>query len=196
LIRADSDAFETIVRTRFPQAGKDSPRPINVVVDPNPEGSPVNFAEFAGGSTGVGPRDAVSLKDSVAMTLVVQQRQAILRRLGIQAGGPFKYPECGGTLAPPPPPGGINSRAKCPRESHYYLAVGLPSLGVPENLRKLPHPYTPAPDLSGEVWTAIDFEAEIGAGGQNWFQHALFLRRDPTDRRLKLADKRLLSWAE
>jgi hypothetical protein len=39
-------------------------------------------------------------------------------------------------------------------------------------------------------------ESSVGPGGENWRQYAWLFRRDPETRRLLVAEKYLLSWAE
>jgi hypothetical protein len=193
LLRADSAAFETVVRMELSGSEKahDYPYKIDPLrVDSRPDGQVSAFHDVAGGTTGsvAGPDSA---RDSVTMTLVSRQRKVILKNLGVQEGGPFKYSQCGGTLDPRLAPS-----ADCPKENHYYVTIGLPSLGIPPGLRIRVGPKDKPPDLSGEIWTVVVTEAYAGSRGQSWFQHAWLLRRDPVDRRLKLAHTELLSWAE
>ena len=54
----------------------------------------------------------------------------------------------------------------------------------------------PAPDSTAEVWTVLVTESSIGPGGQDWRQYAWLLQRNPDNRRLTLAERFLLSWAE
>jgi hypothetical protein len=192
LLRADSAVFETIVRIKSPENREDHPHQIfHLRINSDPNGHASAFGAMAGGSRGsVSGIDSV--RDSVTMMLVSQQRKAILKKLDIEEGGPFRYSLCGGTLAPSavtPLP------TDCPQEIHYYITISLPSLGVPPNLPP-GAPNKPPPDLSGEIWTVIVSEAYASPGGQNWFEYAWLLRRDPSDHKLALAHTVLLEWVE
>ncbi|HEV7595743.1 MAG TPA: hypothetical protein VGO33_12160 [Gemmatimonadaceae bacterium] len=191
LLRADSAAFVTIVRMELSGSGKSYPHEISPVrFDSHPNGQASDFPISAGGSTGSIPGTA-SARDSVTTLLVSQQRKAILRNLGVEEGGPFNYPQCRGLLAPPtvPPMG-------CPKEDQYYVTIGLPYLGIPSDLPIRATSSDTMPDVSGEIWTVIVTEAYASRLGQNSFQHAWLLRRDPVNRRFTLAHTVLLSWVE
>jgi hypothetical protein len=191
LLRTDSAAFVAIVRMELSGSGKNYPHEINPVrFDSHPSGLASGFPISAGGSTGSisGPD---SVRDSVTTLLASQQRKAILRNLGAEEGGPFNYPQCRGLTAPPtvPPVG-------CPKEDQYYVIIGLPSPGIPSALPIRATSSDTMPDVSGEIWTVIVTEAYASRLGQNWFQHAWLLRRDPVNRRFTLAHTVLLSWVE
>jgi hypothetical protein len=191
LLRADSAVFVTIVRMELSGSGKNYPHEINPVrFDSYPNGQASDFPISAGGSTG-SIAGSASVRDSVTTLLVSQQRKAILRNLGVEEGGPFNYPQCRGLLAPPtvPPMG-------CPKGDQYYVMIGLPSPGIPPELPIRATSSDMMPDLKGEIWTVIVTEAYASRLGQNWFQHAWLLRRDPVNHRFSLAHTVLLSWVE
>ena len=192
LLRADSAAFETIVRIKSPRNGNDHPDKVYYLrIDSDPNGHASAFRASAGGSRGsISGIDSV--RDSVTMMLVSQQRKAILKNLGVEEGGPVTYSHCRGTLAPSPV---TPLPTDCPKEIHYYVTISLPSLGVPPNLPAGP-PRKPPPDLTGEIWMVIVSEAYASPGGQNWFEYAWLLRRDPSDHKLALAHTVLLEWVE
>lgn len=200
LLRADSDVFETIARAELPTTKEDSsPRIHALRIDSDPNGRPSAFHDVAGGSRGLGAGDAEPGKDSTTMILVVRQRKAILKRLGFEEGAPFNYPQCSAMLGFTPhlDSSRADRYAKCPKEVHNYLTIGLPFRGVPENLKRMRRASgAPAPDLTGEVWTVVTSHAYAAAKGQYWSRSAVLLRRDPADGRLKLAETILLSWAE
>lgn len=198
LIRADSEVFETVVRLLLTGGEKDYPYKRDPLrVDSHPEAAPSPFDDVAGGQTGSATSAAESRPDSATLLVVSERRRVILKRIGVEEGGAYRYPKCHGTLmiqprgAPPPPAG------DCPDKPHNYAAISTPIKGVavtiPERLRRQD---LAAPDPRGEIWTVIVSEAYVGPGGQNWFEHAWILRRDPTDNRLKLALTVLLAWAE
>jgi hypothetical protein len=196
LIRADSAVFETVIRMELTGNGKEYPYKINPLrVDSRPDGQASNFPYVAGGSRGSISDPADSMRDSLALSLVREQRKAILRRLGLEEGGPFSYRQCGGTLAPPPR--SPSTTSACPKEAHYYVTIGLPISGIAPGLpKRLGRPDQPVPDLSGEIWTVLVSEAYAGPQGQSWFQHAWLLRRDPIGGRLTLAHTESLAWVE
>lgn len=141
----------------------------------------------------------IALDDSVApspntFNRITHQRRAILDRLGVEEGGPFFFPGCGGVRTGEPadaPPSGTG----CPTQWRRYVTIGLPHRGVgmiPEKLRKT----EPRSFDTGEVWTVLVTETSIGPGGQDWKHQAWVLTRAPGDAGLSLATRFLLSWAE
>src|ERR1700682_2281907 len=87
LIRADSAAFETVIRMELTGNGKEYPYKINPLrVDSRPNGQASDFPEVAGGFRGSISDPADPMRDSLAISLVRQQRKAILRRLGAEEG--------------------------------------------------------------------------------------------------------------
>ena len=94
------------------------------------------------------------------------------------------------TLPGDPPPTG------CPAVIENYLTVGIPVRGELALIQQIKRPNTKPIDLSGEVWLAVVDKYYASPGGQNWFQSAYVLKRDPATRQLGVVTTILLSWAE
>jgi hypothetical protein len=166
--------------------------------DSRPSKTPPEFLAAAGGSRGFDASAAFGRPDSVTLGIITNNRKQILKLVRVDEGGPFSYPECKGTLAPPPPPGSNRPSpdTACPKQDENYLTVAFPIRGQPEDLKKLPTPGGQAVELTGDVWTAIVDEAHAGRGGQNWFQHAWLFTRNASTGRLELARTIILAWVE
>lgn len=208
LTRADSEVFAAVIRPQL-EPGVDSVLygGASLRVDSRPYGEGVRFRDVAGGGTGLGSRELFQVPDSAMMRRLTANRKRILASNGLKEGSAFSYPKCGGTLAPPPPPppsgsaqptsaNRSSSRDGCPPTDENYVNVGVPVRGVPESLKKLQSPARKPVDITGDFWTVIVNDYHAGPSGQNWFQYAIVLRRDPQTARLRAAAKRLLSWAE
>ena len=119
------------------------------------------------------------------------------KRLSIEEGGPFFFPDCEGirTAQPESKSGAPPSTAGCPAQWRRYVTIGLPHRGVdliPEKVRKT----EPRSFDRGDVWTVLVTETSIGPGGQDWKQYAWVLTREPDRPALGVAARFLLSWAE
>jgi hypothetical protein len=196
LVRADAEVFETIVRSEIPdKAGDSSVSPGFLRIDARPVGD--NDA-LTGGDKPRGldlerPADTTSAK---AIAQITDQRRAILKLLHLEEGGPFLYPDCGGTKPRRVKGPAALVGANCPKEFRRYVTVGLPYRGAAPALDKLRSQEAPAPDSTSEVWTVLVTESSIGPGGQDWRKYAWLLQRNPDTNRLTLAERFLLSWAE
>ncbi|HUQ98041.1 MAG TPA: hypothetical protein VM166_01225 [Gemmatimonadaceae bacterium] len=196
LVRADAEVFETIIRSEIPdKAGDSTVSPGFLRVDARPVGD--NEA-LAGGEKPKGldlerPADTTSAK---AIAQITDQRRAILKLLHLEEGGPFLYPDCGGTKPRRVKGAAALVGANCPKEFRRYVTVGLPYRGAAQALDKLRSREAPAPDSTSEVWTVLVTESSIGPGGQDWRKYAWLLRRNPDTNRLGLAERFLVSWAE
>ena len=200
LIRADSEVFAALIHARV-ESGADTvlvnPK---AEIDSRPWGEGKRFHDVAGGGTGYGSPDLAYKPDSSTLALLAENRKKILRASGRREGKGFSYPRCGGTLAPPPPPpapGDTSARRTdihggCPATDEGYVNVGIPLRGIPEGFKKARQPI----EISGDVWTVVINNHYVGPGGQNWFQSAVVLRRDPASGQLRIAKTVLLSWAE
>jgi hypothetical protein len=147
--------------------------------------------------TGFGLDDDSARLSPAGADRIAQERRAILERLGIEEGGPFLYPGCGGvrTGEAAPQSGNPAARAGCPTEWRRYVTIGLPRPGlaqIPEKLRRA----EPQSFDTSDVWTVLVTETSIGAGGQDWKQYAWVLGRHPRRAELALVARFLLSWAE
>jgi hypothetical protein len=211
LIRADSEVFAAVVHPQVEVGAKvELYRYDSLRIDPRPYGAHQDFDEAAGGNQGFDPSGLFTRPDSATMRRLAQSRSRILKSYGVPEGMGFDYPRCGGTLAPPPPPPpsqpastpqpakAIPSgpRRGCPAASENYLTVGIPVRGEPESLRKFNARAGLPTDVGGELWTVIVDEQYVGPSGQNRFQYAWLLRRNPATNQLALIEKILLSWAE
>jgi hypothetical protein len=198
IVGADGEIFESVVRSQL----VDSSQPPRVATsalrfDSRPAGDNTDLV-----STPDRPRqlDLAAPSDSLssdALSAVVEQRKDILKSIGVEEGGPFNYPDCGGTrtrrardstgILPPP---------KCPTVARRYVTVGLPYRGAASILAKVRPAIFPPPDSTGEQWTVLVTESLVGPGGQQWRQYVSLFRRDPDSGRLGLVERFLLSWAE
>ena len=202
LAKADSEVFAAVIRLQ-PESAADSLgyHDAALEIDARPWGEPKNFRDVAGGGTGLASRDIFFLPDSLLSRRLADVRRKLLTSIGRKEGKGFSFPQCGGTLAgPSPPPSDTSARAAhyrslhsgCPASDQTYLNIGIPFHGVPEAFKKSRTPI----DTEGDVWTVVANEHYVGASGQNWFQNALILKRDPATGRLRVTQKVLLSWAE
>jgi hypothetical protein len=196
LVRADAEVFETIVRSEIPdKAGDSTVSPGFLRIDARPVGD--NDALV----TGEKPK-ALDLEKSTdtasakAVTQITDQRRAILKLLHVEEGGPFLYPDCGGTRPRRVKGAAALIGSNCPKEFRRYVTVGLPYRGAAQALNKLRSREAPAPDSTSEVWTVLVTESSIGPGGQDWRKYAWLLQRNPDTNRLTLAERFLISWAE
>ena len=196
LVRADAEVFETIIRSEIPdKAGDSTVSPGFLRVDARPVGDNSTLA----GAERPGALDLEKSSDSAsakAVSQIADQRRAILKLLHVEQGGPFVYPQCGGTRPRRVKGAAALADAKCPKEFRRYVTVGLPYRGAAQALDKLRSPEAQPPDSTSEVWTVLVTESSIGPGGQDWRKYAWLLRRNPDNNRLTLAERFLLSWAE
>lgn len=198
IVRVDGEIFEAVARSQFSDTtARASRAPAGLRFDARPAG---DNADLSGTPERPRPLEPGSAGDSVlanTQPAIVEQRKDILRSLGIEEGGPFNYPECGGartrrtkdsTSTLPPP--------ACPDSPLRYVTVGLPYRGASPVLARARPPGTPAPDSTGEQWTVLVTESSVGSGGQQWRQYVTLFRRDRETGRLAMAERILLSWAE
>ena len=196
IVHADSEIFEAVARSQLSDTTERSGSATGALrFDSRPAG---DNAELA--ATPDHPRnlDLAAAGDSLsadAVNTIVEERKDILKTIGIEEGGPFNYPECGGarrsrdstTLEP---------AMRCPDFVRRYVTVGLPYPGAAQLLAKLRPPEVPTPDSTGEQWTVLVTENSVGPGGQQWRRYVSLFRRDPISGRLGLVERFLLSWAE
>ena len=201
LAKADSEVFATLVSLHAESPADSVPygQP-ELEIDSRPWGESKTFRDVAGGGTGLASKALFYVPDSLAMLHLTEIRKRLLSSMGRREGNGFSFPECGGSLAPPPPPAnGTDAMAQkttlhsgCPATNRSYLNLGIPFHGVPETFKNSRKPI----DTAGDVWTVVANEHHAGPNGQNWFQNAIILRRDPVTRRLRVTQRVLLSWAE
>lgn len=193
LARADAETFEFVVRSQLTDSAAATSGFLRVDSRPGAD-NPLP-------SSATPQSPALALPDSAgspspdAVDRIRRQRFAILNDLGVPSGGPFEYPECGGTRRVRDP-GGLVGTVKCPQEPLRYVAVSLPSRGAAPILAKLRRPEVPAPDSSAELWTVLVSETNTGPGGQRWEQYAWLFHRDQETGRLTVTERFLVSWAD
>jgi hypothetical protein len=207
LIRADSEVFEAVVRAQLAGNKKDYPYHLDGLRYDSRPSTPV--AAF--GTTTPHPQKSETTgpfqtPDLGIVDLLAKNRKEILERAAVEESVPRTYSNCAGTLVPPPPPpvGSPPSarraqpdvHASCPRREESYVTVSLPVRGEPRALKEIPNPTGRRVSLTGEVWTVVVEQTSAGPGGSMWSQHAWLFNRNPSDRRLHLADTILLGIAE
>jgi hypothetical protein len=207
LIRADSDVFEAVVRAQLAGNMKDYPYHLDGLrYDSRPSIPVAAFPITAPRFKKPGATGPFEAPDSRMMDRLAMNRKQILKRAGVEDGGPLRYPNCAGVLVPPPPPPVGSSpststprpdlHASCPRNFQSYVTVSLPIRGEPEALKRFPNPKGRRLNLTGEVWTVVVEEDTAGPSGSMWSQHAWILTRLPSSHRLELADTNLLGIVE
>jgi hypothetical protein len=198
LVHTDGEVFEAVARSERVVGMEDSSRlPRFLRIDSRPiDNITLLLSPQTPGPPGFALEDSVP-PSSNTFNRIARERRAILDRLGVEEGGPFFFPGCGGvrTGEPAPKSGAAPSDTGCPTEWRRYVTIGLPRRGVdliPEKVRRT----EPRSFDTGEVWTVLVTETSIGAGGQDWKQYAWVLTRQPGRTDLSLAARFLLSWAE
>ncbi len=207
LIRADSEVFEAVVRAQLAGNMKDYPYHLDGLrYDSRPSIPVAAFPITAPRSKKLRATGPFEAPDSMMMDRLAMNREQILKRTGVEQGGPLRYPDCAGVLVPPPPPPVGSSpststprpdlHASCPRHSESYVTVSLPIRGEPEALKRFPNPKGRRANLTGEVWTVVVEENTAGPSGSMWSQHAWIFTHLPSSHRLELADTNLLGVIE
>jgi hypothetical protein len=198
LVHTDAEVFEAVARTQRVVGIEDSLRlPRFLRIDSRPIDNTTLLSPQTPAPTGIALEDDSVSPSSNTFNRIARERRAILDRLGIEEGGPFFFPGCGGvrTGEPAPKSGATPSDTGCPTVWRRYVTIGLPRRGVeeiPEKVRRT----EPRSFDTGEVWTVLVTETSIGPGGQDWKQYAWVLTRQPGRAGLSLAARFLLSWAE
>ena len=193
IVDTDAQTFETVVRSQLADSGAIALGFLRV--DPRPAiDNPIPSAVAQQSPPLVLP-DSSGIPTTATANRIIRNRDGILEDLHVSSGGPFSFPECGGTRRVIDP-GGLLGTVKCPREPLRYVAVGMPYRGAAPILAKLRRPETPAPDSSAELWTVLVSETNTGPGGQRWQQHAWLFHRDQQTGRLVVGERFLLSWAD
>jgi hypothetical protein len=198
LVHTDAEVFEAVARSERVVGMEDSARlPRFLRIDSRPIDNTTLVSPQNPAPTGIALEDDSVPTSSGTFNRIAQERRAILDRLGVEEGGPFFFPGCGGvrTGEPAPKSGATQSDRGCPTEWRRYVTIGLPRRGVgviPEKVRRT----EPRSFDTGEVWTVLVTETSIGPGGQDWKQYAWVLTRQPGRAGLSLAARFLLSWAE
>jgi hypothetical protein len=198
LVHTDAEVFEVVARSELLVGAEDSSRsPRFLRIDSRPEDNTSTLPPKPAGPAGI-PLDEDSMPASSAVIDRIQsERHAVLKRLGVEEGGLFYYPDCEGVRsAETEPKSGVTApRAGGPAQWRRYVTIGLPRRGVgliPEAVRKT----DPRAFDTGEVWTVLVTETSIGSGGQDFKQYASVLTREPDRKGLSLSARFLISWAE
>ena len=198
LVHADAEVFEAVARSQRAFGAEDSSRaPRFLRIDSRPIDNITLVQAQASLPASIDLDDDSAQLSSRAVERIVRERRAILQQLGVEEGGPFVLPGCGGvrTGEPASEPGAAPSGVDCPAEWRRYVTIGLPHRGVGQIPEKVRGPEPQSFDTS-EVWTVLVTECSIGIGGQNWRQYAWVLTRQPGRADLSVATRFLLSWAE
>ena len=148
LITADSLVFAAVVREQV--AGKDDEYPRRLArlrYDARPYGTASGYPENFAGVQGIDPTLSFGRVGDAVIDRIAENRERILRNQGVPKGGPFSYAQCGGVGIPKPPSPrrsvsaprakGADVHSGCPKNTEYYLTVGLPIRGQPEGLKDL-----------------------------------------------------------
>jgi len=196
IVHADGEIFEAVARSQLSDTAERSGSATGSLrFDSRPAGDNAELAATPEHPRNLDLAEGGDSLSSKAITSIVEQRKDILKTIGIEEGGPFNYPECGGarrsrdstTLEP---------AMRCPDFVRRYVTVGLPYPGAAQLLGKVRPPEAPTPDSTGEQWTVLVTESSVGPGGQQWRKYVSLFRRDPANGRLALVERFLLSWAE
>lgn len=194
LVRADAEAFESVVRSEMIDSVKESFGFLRV--DARPAGDNAILTGAAEHPRGLDLDEADSISPT-ALARISEQRRDILSFLRVEEGQPVRYPGCGGTHTQRLKDSSeVLELPGCPSALRRYVNVGLPFRGAAPILTKIRRSEIPAPDSSDEHWTVLVTESSVGPGGENWRQYAWLFRRDRETKRLLVAEKYLLSWAE
>lgn len=199
IVHTDAEVFEAVARSELVVGTEDSARSTGFLrIDSRPVDNTSTLPPQRRAQTGIalGEDDSI-LAPPAVIDRITKERRAILKRLGVEEGGPFFFPGCEGVRSGETEPkrGVTPPRTGCPTQWRRYVTIGLPRRGVglvPENVRKT----DPRSFDTGEVWTVLVTETSIGSGGQDWKQYASVLTREPDDQGLTLAARFLLTWAE
>jgi hypothetical protein len=195
LVRADAEAFESVVRSEMIDSIKESFAFLRV--DSRPAGDNTILT-----GTAERPRalDLEKPADSISpnsLARITKQRKDILSFLRVEEGEPVRYAGCGGTHTERlEDSSAILELPGCPKALRRYVNVGLPYRGAAPILARFRRSEIAAPDSTDEHWTVLVTESSVGPGGENWRQYAWLFRRDRETNRLLVAEKYLLSWAE
>lgn len=195
LVRADAEAFESVVRSEMIDSIKESFGFLRV--DSRPAGDNTILT-----ATAERPRalDLEAQPDSISpnsLARITRQRKDILNFLRVEEGEPVRFAGCGGTHTERlKDSSAVLQLPGCPSALRRYVNVGIPYRGAAPILARFRRSEIAAPDSSAEHWTVLVTESSVGPGGENWRQYAWLFRRDPETRRLLVAEKYLLSWAE
>jgi len=196
LVRADGEIFESVVHSQLSDSSDQRLGQAGALrFDARPAG---DNAELAGDRpTRLELTDAADSVYANAHDAIIEQRKDILKSIGVEEGGPFNYPECGGTRTRKPKDSiQLLPAPKCPTSIQRYVTVGPPYRGASQLLDRVRPTTAPVPDSSGEQWTVLVTESNVGPGGQQWRQYVTLFRRDASSGRLGVAERFLLSWAE
>jgi len=198
IVRADGEIFESVVRSQFSDSSKFLPRTISPLrFDARPAGDNADLAATPDRPRPLDLADSSDSLSSSALNSIVEQRKHILKTIGIEEGGPFNYPDCGGTRTRRSrDSSAVLPAPKCPAFVRQYITVGLPYRGAAQILNRARPVGVSPPDSAGELWTVLVTETSVGPGGQQWRQYVSLFRREPETGRLGLAERFLLSWAE
>ena len=197
LVHTDAEIFETVAQSERGLGTADSTRsPRFLRIDSRPVENTSLLPSKTAPGTGIALDDDSAQLSSDVVERISRERRSILERLGLEEGGPFVFPGCGGVRTVDQQPESVAaSRASCPNELRRYVTIGIPRRGIGQIPEKLRRPEPQAFD-TGEVWTVLVTESAIGPGGQDWKQYAWVLARPPGRAELALAARFLLSWAE
>ena len=195
LVRADAEAFESVVRSEMIDSVKAAFGFLRV--DARPAGDNAILTGAAERPRGLDLNEAPDSISPTSLSRIVEQRRDILSFLRVEEGQSVRYAGCGGTHTQRvKDSSAVLELPGCPSAVRRYVNVGLPYRGAAPILTKIRRSEVPAPDSSAEHWTVLVTESSVGPGGENWRQYAWLFRRDRDTNRLLVAEKFLLSWAE
>jgi len=195
MVRADAEAFESVVRSEMIDSVKAAFGFLRV--DSHPAGDNAILTGAADRPRGLDLDEAADSISPTSLARITEQRRDILNFLRVEEGQPVRYAGCGGTHTQRLKDStAVLELPGCPSALRRYVNVGLPYRGAAPVLTKIRRSEIPAPDSTDEHWTVLVTESSVGPGGENWRQYAWLFRRDRETKRLLVAEKYLLSWAE
>jgi hypothetical protein len=198
IVHIDGEIFDAVVRSQAPDSSNPEPRTTSALrFDARPAGDNTDLAATPEHPRRLDLSEGADSLSAGALRSIINQRKDILRSAAVEEGGPFNYPDCGGTRTRRAPDSTAHLGApRCPGFVRRYVTVGLPYRGAAPLLVKVRPPESPPADSAGEQWTVLVTESSVGPGGQQWRQYVTLFRREPESGRLAMAERFLLSWAE
>lgn len=194
-IRADSELFEAVVTGQLAGTPKEPPYHLDSPrFDARPYGNDSAHRRYLNDFEREDSTFPSLIRPSV-FTRIIDNRKAILARLGVTEGGPAPAPSCPGILVVPhrsPDDSTYRKelerlRAGCPKKADYYVTVGLPIRTLTAAVIRRMQQVGLRTEATGDVWTSLVETTSAGPGGAMWTLDMWLFRREPATGKLKRA---------